>query len=81
MLGKQKKSIEIAFGITLRKIRKSRDMTQEILAFEADLQRNYISLLELGTNQPTIATIFKLSKALKIEPNQLIKLVEIETKN
>lgn len=80
MLGKKKTPVDVAFGIVLRKVRKAANLSQEALALEADLQRNYISLIELGTNQPTITTIFKLARALKIKPNELIVLVEQEMK-
>lgn len=77
MLGKKDKSNPgKAFGIILRELRKKANLTQEQLAFEAGIERNYVSLIELGRNQPTITTIFKLSLALKIEPSRLIKLVE-----
>jgi transcriptional regulator with XRE-family HTH domain len=76
MLGISKKSVDIAFGVVLRRTRKARGLSQEKLAFDAELQRNYISLMELGTNQPTITTIFKLAKALKINPHELIAQTE-----
>ncbi len=78
MLGKKKLSASDAFGITLRRLRKDANLSQEELALEADLQRNYVSLIELGKNQPTVTTIFKLAIALKISPSKLIKYVEEE---
>ena len=80
MLGKQKTTVDVAFGLVLRRVRKAANLSQEALALDADLQRNYISLIELGTNQPTITTIFKLAKALKIKPHEFINLVEQEMK-
>ncbi|WP_232519471.1 helix-turn-helix domain-containing protein [Pseudomonas koreensis] len=53
-------------------------MTQEQLALEAEVQRNYVSLIERGINQPTIAVLFKLASALKCSPSSLILLVEEE---
>jgi len=76
MLGKQKTPPNISFGKVLRQLRKDADLSQEELALEADIQRNYISLIELGRNQPTITTIFKLANALKIKPSKLVHLVE-----
>jgi transcriptional regulator with XRE-family HTH domain len=35
------------------------------------VQRNFISLIETGQNQPTITTIFKLANALGIKPSKL----------
>jgi transcriptional regulator with XRE-family HTH domain len=53
-------------------------LSQEALALDAGLQRNYVSLMELGRNQPTITTIFKLATSLKIKPAKLIQLVDDE---
>ncbi len=51
-------------------------MTQESLGLQADLQRKYISSIELDEKQPTLLTIFKLASALNIPPSELIRLVE-----
>jgi len=56
-------------------------MTQEQLAFEADLRRTYISILELGQQQPTLTTILKLSAALNTSAAALIEKVEAELGN
>jgi transcriptional regulator with XRE-family HTH domain len=76
MLGKQKTPPNISFGKVLRQLRKEAGLSQEQLALEAEIQRNYISLIELGRNQPTITTIFKLAHALGIKPSKLVHLVE-----
>jgi transcriptional regulator with XRE-family HTH domain len=68
----------IAFGRVLRRYRRAAGFTQEQLAFEADVQRNYISLMELGRNQPTITTIFKLARALDCSPGAMVHAVEEE---
>jgi len=64
----------------LRRLRKERGLTQEALGFEAGLERNFISLIELGRNQPTITTLFKLAKALDRPASQLIALTEKESR-
>jgi len=71
--------IKSSTGKVLRKLRLKAGLTQEQLALDADIRRTYVSLIELGQNQPTVTTIFKISKALKISPSKLIKLVETET--
>ena len=45
---------------------------QEALAFEAELARNYISQLELGSKSPSLRTIFKLCTVLEINPSDMI---------
>ena len=81
MLGKLKIQPHEAFGKVLRSLRAERGLSQEALALEAGIQRNYVSLIERGINQPTITTIFKLSVALEVQPSQLIELVEAECLN
>jgi transcriptional regulator with XRE-family HTH domain len=78
MVGKQKISPAEGFGIALRKLRKSSGLSQEELALEAGIQRNFVSLIELGRNQPSITTIFKLADALSIRPSKLVQLADDE---
>lgn len=61
-----------AFGKVLRRARLQAKYTQEGLAFAADLQRNYISLMERGHHQPTISTLVSLSDALECSPIDLL---------
>lgn len=69
-------TIDEAFGAVLRELRISQGLTQEKLAFNARLDRTFISLLERGQRQPSLATIFQISKALQLSPSAVIKLVE-----
>lgn len=65
-----------AFGKVLRQKRKEAGLTQEQLSYEAEIQRNYVSLIERGIHQPTIAVIFKLANALNCTPSSLVAEVE-----
>jgi len=65
-----------AFGKALRAFRKEQGYTQETLAFECGLDRTYISLLELGTNSPTLDTIMALCGALDVSLTQIATRVE-----
>ena len=68
--------LEKAFGSALRELRNQRALSQEALAFEAELARNYISQLELGSKSPSLRTIFKLCKVLETSPATMIEDVE-----
>ena len=68
----------VAFGRALRRLRIQKGLTQEGLGFEADLRRTFISVLELGQQQPTLTTIIKLAKALDLSPHQLMIETERE---
>ena len=69
---------KIAFGKVLRHLREEAGLTQEALGFNADLRRTYVSILELGQQQPTLTTILKLAQALNTSPGRLLDLVEKE---
>ncbi len=51
-------------------------LTQEQLALESGVQRNFISLIETGQNQPTITTIGKLARALELSASGLVAEAE-----
>lgn len=65
-----------AFGQALRGLRLAAGLSQEQLGLESGVQRNFISLIETGQNQPTISTIFKLAVALDIKPSHLMAATE-----
>jgi len=69
------------FRQVLRELRENENISQEKLAEYCDLDRTYISLLERGLRQPTITTLFKLSKALNIKPSRLVEKVQEQYTN
>jgi len=69
-------NIALVFGKVLRKLRLRAGLTQEQLGFKAGLQRKYISLLELGVQQPTLTSIYKLSLALNVKPGRILDMME-----
>ncbi|CAM4461835.1 helix-turn-helix transcriptional regulator [Paenibacillus phoenicis] len=71
-------TLELSFAKVLKSLRVTKKMSQEELAFRSDLDRTYISMLERSIYQPTLTTIFALSKALNTTPSEMIKLVENE---
>lgn len=68
----------IAFGKVLRRLREAAGLTQEQFGFEADLRRTYVSILELGQQQPSLTTILKVAHALNCSPGKLLDLVSKE---
>lgn len=70
-----------AIAITLKKYRKINKLSQEALALSCGLDRTYIGLLERAQRQPTLATIFKISKVLEMPPHKFVEEVEILLKN
>ena len=78
MVGKSSGTVELPFGAALRRLRLSARMSQEELGLEAGVQRNFVSLIERGQNQPTIGTISKLARALRMKASELVAEAERE---
>ncbi len=67
---------EDAFAKALRRARKQRGMSQELLGFESGYHRTYISMLERGKMNPSLRTLLSLSAALGIPAAELVRDVE-----
>ncbi|MBB1647972.1 helix-turn-helix domain-containing protein [Delftia tsuruhatensis] len=66
----------VAFGQALRRRRKDARLTQEKLAFEAGIERVYVSWLESGKRQPTFQMILRLAGALNCSAADLVAEAE-----
>jgi len=65
-----------AFGLVIKTLRHARNLSQETLALEANIDRTFLSQLETGRKQPSLLTIFRLAAALHVEASAVIRLVE-----
>jgi transcriptional regulator with XRE-family HTH domain len=72
--------LEQAFGAVLRRHRYALKLTQEELAFEVDLDRTFLSLMERGLRRPSLTTIFVLADRFGIAPSDLVQEVEEQLK-
>lgn len=68
----------IIFGRVIRSFREAKNLSQEELSFESDVNRTYISHIERGKHQPSITTIFRLADGLQVRASELILAVEKE---
>lgn len=62
--------------INLKKIRKDAHLTQEELAKCVGVRRETISQLESGKGNPSLLTVLKVSKVLKVPVDDLFKLAD-----
>jgi transcriptional regulator with XRE-family HTH domain len=60
-------------AIRLKELRKERGMSQEDLAARASISRTYLARLETARQDPTLSTLEKLAKALKVPVEKLLK--------
>lgn len=62
--------VQAAFAIALRRVRKSKNMTQE--DFDQVSSRTYLSMLERGLKSPTLNKLEELAQAMQIHPLTLL---------
>jgi transcriptional regulator with XRE-family HTH domain len=62
------------FATNLRRLRHEKGLSQDDLAYEAEVSRSYLSQLEKGVFYASLKIIGRLSEALKVEPAELLKL-------
>ncbi|MCI0348915.1 MAG: helix-turn-helix domain-containing protein [Acidobacteriales bacterium] len=65
-------------GNEIRKARLAVKLSQEELAFKADISRNYVSLLELNQKSPTVDVLLRIARALGIRASSLISAIEVK---
>ena len=63
-------------GEELRRARLNAGLTQEELAFRAEISRNYVSLLELGEKSPTVQVFLRICRAMGIKASKIIARIE-----
>ena len=69
-----------ALGQAVRRHRKDQGMSQEAFAFEVELDRTYVSGIERGVRNPTVATLLRLTGVLGITPSALLRAAERKQK-
>lgn len=62
----KKNKVCVALGKRLKKIRISADKSQETLAFDACVDRTFISAIERGIANPSVVTLSNICYALNI---------------
>jgi transcriptional regulator with XRE-family HTH domain len=60
------------FGANVRRLRLERGMTQEDLAHRADVSVRFLSSIEHGRENATLAVLERLAAALGAEPSILV---------
>ncbi|QIF80347.1 helix-turn-helix domain-containing protein [Brevundimonas sp. 'scallop'] len=57
-------------GANIRRIRKERGLSQEMLAGEAGLAMRHLGRIERGEGNPTVAILGKLAEVLGVHPTE-----------
>jgi transcriptional regulator with XRE-family HTH domain len=60
-------------GAKIKERRTGLGISQEELAFKADISPTYLSQIESGQRNPSLATLFNLTTALRLELSEVVK--------
>lgn len=63
-------------GMRIKYLRGQKRWSQEDLALEAGINKNYLSDLERGTRNPTVKALEKIANALGINLSELFKGIQ-----
>jgi transcriptional regulator with XRE-family HTH domain len=58
----------------IRRLRVANRLSQEVLAVDAEIDRTYVSRLERGLENPTVAVLERIAKALSAEIDELFRV-------
>jgi transcriptional regulator with XRE-family HTH domain len=58
----------------IRRLRVAKGLSQEVLAVDAEIDRTYVSRLERGLENPTVAVLERLAGALSANIEELFKV-------
>lgn len=67
-----------SLGKVIRRLRKERNLSQDVLSGLADIARSHLSMIENGSIHANIETVWKISEALELKPSELFALIEEE---
>jgi transcriptional regulator with XRE-family HTH domain len=68
----QKKQRRVTFGENVRHWRIAAGLTQTAAAKRSGMNRSYLSRLESGRHNPTLATLERLAKTLEVTPEYFL---------
>ncbi len=69
-------ALQKRFGKVVRRYRERLGVSQEELAYRANIHRTYVSMVERGVGNPTLLVIADLAKALETTITELARDVE-----
>jgi transcriptional regulator with XRE-family HTH domain len=62
----------VIVGKNVRRLRLQKGMTQEELAFEAEIDLTYVGGIERGRRNPSLMVLVRIAKALGVPPSETV---------
>ena len=66
-------TVKSDLGQSVKELRQSLRLSQSDLAERSETSQRFVSALERGAANPTLATILKIASALQVEVTELLK--------
>ena len=67
-----------AAGRAIRRLRKERGQSQEVISGLAGIARSHLAMIETGVKQPNFETLWRIANAFSLPPHSLVSLIEEE---
>lgn len=67
-----------AAGRAIRRLRKERGQSQEVISGLAGIARSHLAMIETGVKQPNFETLWRIANAFSLPPHCLVSLIEEE---
>ncbi|MBC7628099.1 helix-turn-helix domain-containing protein [Ferruginibacter sp.] len=65
--------IKIAIGERIAELRKAKNLSQQQFAYEAEIERSYLSHLEKGRKNISVDMLMKITTALNVSVKEFFK--------
>lgn len=67
-----------AEGAAIRRLRKERGLSQEVLSGLAGIARTHLTMIESGAKQANFETLWRIAGALNMRPSELVAQIEAQ---
>ena len=67
-----------AIAAVIRRLRKQRKISQNVLSGLAGMERSHLGMVETGGRVPNLYTIWRIADALDMRPSEFVALIEEE---
>ncbi|MEA4899558.1 helix-turn-helix domain-containing protein [Bacillota bacterium Meth-B3] len=67
-----------AVGEAIRKQRKEKGLSQEVLSGLSGMGRSHLAMIETGRKRANLETVWRIACALEMRPSQLVERIEEE---
>lgn len=68
----------VVTGRVIRELRQKRGVSQEVLSGFASISRSHLAMIESGTKNPNVDTLWRIAEALGMTLSDLLVLIETE---